>query len=108
MKKKKFELKCMKKVSKVFATTIDDDESDEILSKMKSLEIRFAELSQNEIVKIFLNKFRLINLYRLQHMRRLQFESYQNLDRIEIESEILKLKKTFEIYKDFEKLIHEV
>jgi hypothetical protein len=112
IEKKKFELKSLRKIEliKNISTTIstDDDETNEISLEIKFLDIRFARLSQNEIVKIFLNKFKLINLYRLCHMKKLQFESYQDLNRVRIESEVLKLKKTFETYKNFEKIIHEI
>jgi hypothetical protein len=59
-------------------------------------------------VKIFLNKFKLINLYRLRHMRELQFNKLNDINRIEIENEMLKLKKTSRIYKNFNKTFHEI
>jgi hypothetical protein len=46
-----------------------NDMINEILSKVQALNVRYVELSQEEIVKIFLNKFKLSNFYRLRHMR---------------------------------------
>jgi hypothetical protein len=49
----------------------EDDVTDEISLEMTILNFRYASLSQNEIVRIFHNKFKLINLYRLRHMQEL-------------------------------------
>lgn len=120
--KKKLKLMCLqKKFDARIATikTLSDDEykdkkkdekneSDEILSKMKTLFLRFARLSQDEIIKIFINKFKSINLYRLRHMRDRQYEKYLNDERIDFEEDILRVKKTIETYKDYEKSIHDV
>jgi hypothetical protein len=46
-----------------------NDMINEIFSKVQALNVRYVELSQEEIVKIFLNKFKSINLYRLRYMR---------------------------------------
>jgi hypothetical protein len=40
----------------------EDDVTDEILLEMTALNLRYASLSQNEIVRIFHNKFKSINL----------------------------------------------
>lgn len=41
----------------------------EIPNKVKRLVFQFADLSQEKIAKIFTNKFRPMNLYKLCHMR---------------------------------------
>jgi hypothetical protein len=85
-----------------------DDLINEILAEVQALNVRYAELSQKEIVKIFLNKFKLINLYRLRHMRDLQYNKLNDMNRIEIENEMLRLRKIFDIYKNFDKHFHEM
>ena len=59
-------------------------------------------------MRIFSNKFKLINLYCLCQMRGLQFDSLHDQDRIGIEDDMLKLRKTSETYKDFGKFFYEV
>ncbi len=59
-------------------------------------------------MRIFQNKFKLINLYRLRHMRRLRFDSLHDQDRIGIEDGMLELRKTLGTYKDFGKFFYEV
>jgi hypothetical protein len=86
----------------------DDDESDEISSKVKVLSLRFAGLPQEEIVRIFFNKFKPINLYRLRHMRDRQYEEYLSDEKMSFEKGILRIKKSIGTYKDYEKFIHDV
>ena len=59
-------------------------------------------------MKIFHNKFKPINLYRLRHMQGLWFESYRDHDRIGIEDGMLLLRKNSGTYKDFGKSFYEV
>ena len=73
-----------------------------------SITLRFAGLPKEEIVRIFQNKFKPINLYRLRHMRGLRFDSLHDQDRIGIEDGMLKLRKTSGTYKDFGKSFYEV
>jgi hypothetical protein len=85
-----------------------NDILDEIFFEIKALNARYVDLSQEKIVKIFLNKFRSINLYRLRHMRDLQYDVFNDLNRIDIENDLLKLKKTSNTYKNFEKNFYEM
>lgn len=52
-------------------------------------------------MKLFQNKFKPINLYRLRHMQGLIFKAYQDEERIEIKHKMLKLRKTSGTYKDY-------
>ncbi len=90
------------------STVEEDDITDEVPLKVTSITLRFAGLPQEEIVRIFQNKFKPINFYHLCHMRRLQFDPLQNYDRIGIEDGMLRLRKTSGIYKDFGKFFYEV
>lgn len=49
-------------------TAEDDIIMIEIPSEVENFTLRFAGLAQDTIVRIFHNKFRAINLYRLRHM----------------------------------------
>jgi hypothetical protein len=92
------------KSSIMYLINDNDDDEDEISSEIKAHRIRFAELLENEIVKIFIDKFKSINIYKLRHMRDLTHDFYYDQNRIEIENDQLKsLKKTIRIYKNFEK-----
>jgi hypothetical protein len=87
----------------------DDEDADEILLEVKSYHVRFVSLSFEEIVKIFNEKFKFINFYKLRYMRDLSHEFYENHNRIEFENDQLKnLKKIVEIFKDFEKSFYEI
>ncbi len=86
----------------------EDYITDEVPPKVMSITLRFAGLPQEEIVRIFQNKFKPINLYRLHHIRGLRFDSLHDQDRIDIEDGILKLRKTSGICKDFGKSFYEV
>jgi hypothetical protein len=90
--------------------TSDDDDADEILLEIKSHHVRFVSLSSNEIVKIFNEKFKLINLYKLRHMRDFNHEFFENQNRIDFENndQLKNLKKTIEILKNFEKTFYEI
>lgn len=52
-------------------------------------------------MKIFQNKFKLINLYRLWHLQALTFETDKDDDHIGIEDGMLKLWKISGTYKDY-------
>lgn len=86
----------------------DDDILGEVPQEVQNLTLRFAGLPREEIVKIFHNRFKPINLYRLRHMRCHHYESYHDQERIGIEDGMLRLKKTSGTYKDFGKLFYEV
>jgi hypothetical protein len=88
----------------------EKDESDEIPPEVKSHRVRFVSLSSDEIVRIFNDKFKPINLYKLRHMRSLNHEFYSNQNHIEFENndQLRNLKKTVEIFKNFEKSFYEV
>ena len=52
-----------------------DDITGEVFLKVMSITFRFAGLFQEEIVRIFQNKFKPINLYWLHNMRGLRFDA---------------------------------
>lgn len=94
---------------KMILNVEDDDDTDEIFLEIKSHHVRFVRLSFEKIMKIFNEKFKLINLYKLRHMKDFSHEFFKNHDRIEIENDQLKnLKKTIDIFKDFEKTFYEI
>ena len=66
----------------------------------------FSGLPEEEIVKIFKNKFKPMNLYKLRHLH--GFEDVREEDSIVIENGSLKPRKTTGTYKDFGKSINEV
>ncbi len=80
----------------------------EIPPEVQTLTICFPDLFQEEIIKIFYNKFKPINLYRLWHMQRHRYKSYYNHNQISIQCGMLKLKKNSGTYKDFGKTFYEV
>ncbi len=86
----------------------EDDALDEVPPEVQTLTIHFAGLPQEEIVKIFHNKFKPINLYWLRHMRGHRYESYHDQDRIGMKTGMLRLKKNSGTYKDFGKTFYEV
>ena len=86
----------------------DDEDLGEIPLEVRSIAPRFAGLPQDEIIKIFSNKFKAINLSRLRHMHGMQYESYKDQDRIGIEDGALRLRKASGTYKDFGKTVHDV
>lgn len=52
-------------------------------------------------MKIFQNKLKPINLYRLLYIQNLTFKAYKNKKKIGIKDGMLKLEKTLGIYKDY-------
>lgn len=81
----------------------EDDILGETPQEVKNLSVRFAGLPQDEIVKIFRNKFKPINLARLRHMKGDYLDTYVDQDRIGIENGSLRLRKTSADWKDFGK-----
>ncbi len=79
----------------------DEDLQGEVPPEVADLSPQFVGLPQEEILKIFQNKFKPINLYRLRHMRGLTFEADKDEERIGIEDGMLKLRKTSGTYKDY-------
>ena len=79
----------------------DEDLQGEVPPEVADLSPQFVGPPQEEIVKIFQNKFKPINLYRLRHMRGLIFEAYKDEERIGIEDGMLKLRKTSGTYNDY-------
>ncbi len=53
----------------------EDDITGEVQTEVMSITLRFAGLPKEEIVRIFQNKFKPINLYRLRHICRFRFDS---------------------------------
>jgi hypothetical protein len=97
------------KVSELNELNVNDEKSDEISLEVRFHHARFTDLSTNEIVKIFNEKFKFINLYKLRHERILDHEFFENQNRIELKNDQLKnLKKTIEFYKDYEKTFYEM
>ena len=82
----------------------DDDILGEIPEEVQNLTLRFAGLPQEEIVKIFHNCFKPINLYRLRHMRD---KSLHDQERIGIEDGMLR-RKTSGTYKEFGSSFYDV
>ncbi len=89
-------------------TDKEDNITGEVLIEVMSITLRFSGLLQEETVRIFQNKFKSINPYRLRHMRGLRFDSLYDQDCISIEDGRLKLRKTSGAYKDFGKSFYEV
>ncbi len=86
----------------------EDDITSEVPTKVMSITLGFSGLPQEEILRIFQNKFKQINLYRLCHIRGLLLDSLHDQDRIGIEDGMLKLRKTSGTYKNFGKSFYEV
>ncbi len=86
----------------------EHDITGEVPTEVMSITLRFEGLSKEEIVMIFQNKIKPINLYRLRHMRGVRFDSLHDQDCIGIEDGMLKLRKTSVTYKDFGKSFYEV
>ncbi len=59
-------------------------------------------------MKIFHNRFKSINLYRLRHMRGHHYDSLHDQERIGIENGMLRLRKVSGTYKDFGKSFYEI
>lgn len=123
--KTKFELECMSRESEAriaAATAVisadtavarrpmdgEDDSTCEVHPESQSIRRRFARLPQDQIVKIFHNKFDPINLYRLRYRRGLQAEADQDQDTFFIKDGVLKVRRAGGSYKDFGESFHEV
>lgn len=65
----------------------------EVPPEVTNICLSFAGLPQEEIVRIFHNRFKAINLYRLQHMRELRYEAFQDQERISIENRMLNIQR---------------
>ena len=90
------------------STAGEDHIISEAPPEVTSITLQFAGPSQEEIVRIFQNKFKPINLYHLRHIRGLRFDALQDHDRIGIEDGILSLRKTSGTYKNFGKSFYDV
>ena len=86
----------------------EDKITGELPPKVLSIFLRFADLPQEEIVRIFQNIFKLINLYRLRHMRGLRFQVIHDKNCISVKDGMLKLRKISGTYKDFSKSFYEI
>jgi hypothetical protein len=88
----------------------NENDSNEISSKMIFHHTRFVDLSSKEIVRIFNEKFKLINLYKLRHMRELNHEFYLKQNHIELEKneQLKNLRKIVRIFKNFDKFYYEM
>lgn len=86
----------------------DENQQDEVLPEVSDLSFQFVGLLQEEIVKIFWNKFKLINFYRLRQIQGLTFETYQNKNRVAIEDVMLKLRKTLGAYYDYDSSFYDI
>ena len=73
------------------STAEEDNITGEVPPEVTSITLRFAGLLQEEIVRIFQNKFKPINFYHLRQMRGLRFDVLQDHDRIGIEDCIVRL-----------------
>lgn len=63
---------------------------------------------RKKIIKIFHDRFKPINLYCFCHLYSHYYELFYNLKHINIQNKMLRLKKTWSIYKNFEKLFYEI
>lgn len=87
------------KLGAIFILAFDEDNYiDEILNKVKLPISQFTNLLQREIIQIFAQIFRSINLYKLHHMREYN-EIYQN--QIFIEESALKMHKITDSYINY-------
>lgn len=71
----------------------EDDTIGEVCPEVTNISLRFAAPPE-EIVRIFHNRFKPINLYRLRHMRGLRYGAFQDRERIGIQDGMLQLRKT--------------
>ncbi len=62
----------------------DDNIIGEVIQEVINIKLRFAGLPKEEIVRIFHNKFKPINFYRLRHIRGFCFDTFQDQERIGI------------------------
>ncbi len=90
------------------STAEEDHITGEVHPEVTSITLRFAGLPKEEIVRIFQNKFKLINFYHLRQMRKLRFDALQDHNWIGIEDGMLRLRKTSGTYKGFGKFFYDV
>ena len=64
----------------------DDDIIGEFSQEVMNITLRFTGLPKEEIVGIFHNKFKPINLYQLRQIRGLRFDTFQDQEHIGIEA----------------------
>lgn len=76
----------------------DEDYTGEIPQEVKAFASQFAGLLQAEIAKIFANRFRPMNLYKLRHMKG-RDDLYR--EQIYVEEGALRMRKVTESYKDY-------
>lgn len=69
----------------------EDEYTGEIPNEDKALSSQSAGLPQGEIAKVFANRFRLMNLYKLRHMRGRE-DIYR--DQIQVEDGTLTMRST--------------
>lgn len=79
----------------------EDDDLGEIPLKARSIVHRFSSLPKEDIIRIFRNKLRTINLIRLWHMRGIRLDALEDKDRIGLDNDTLKLWRATGSYKDF-------
>lgn len=75
-----------------------DNYIDEISIEVKLLATQFAGFPQAEIVKVFSNCFRPMNLYKL-HLMKGRDDLYR--DQIHVDEDTLKMRKVISSYKDY-------
>lgn len=82
----------------------------EIPTKIKTLTLEFVGLSQKKEVKIYHNKFKLVNFLHLHHMQSCHFEKLYDKDCgwLSLKNSTIRLKKVIETYKDFEKTFQDM
>ncbi|MCJ1347109.1 hypothetical protein MMC31_005330 [Peltigera leucophlebia] len=85
---------------------VDDGLGETTPSEVSARRDMFSGLPEEEIVKIFKNKFKPMNLYKLRHLH--GFEKTQEEDGIVVENHTLKPRKTTGTFKDFGKSVNEV
>ena len=89
-------------------TRNDDDDGlgETTPSEVSARRDMFSGLPEEEVVKIFKNKFKPMNLYKMRHLH--GFENTQEEDGIVVENGTLKPRKTTGTLKDFGKSVNEV
>lgn len=78
----------------------------EIFQEVQSLTFDFTGFFQEKIVQIFHNQFKPINFDSLYYMQGYYYKILYDKEQIGIEDKMLRLKKIFETYKNFEKLFY--
>ena len=86
----------------------EDDIIGEVPPEVTNISLSFAGLPQEEIVRIFHNRFKAINPHRLRHMRGLHYEAFRDQERTGIEGGMLRLRETSGTFEEFGKSFHEV